>query len=194
MSSDEHDEFPRTDPAPTMVGGEPPAETPGAVIAPPAAPPAFDSPDSSEEPEPESAQELEAESTEEPEAESTEEPEAESEQEPESTREPAEPSSQTDAGPETGEASSESEPADDPFAAWPQAETAAVIEDIPADPDSVEHVAGRDRRPRRLHRARGHSERPSPLCRDRRRTLQRWDHEPDARLRDRHARTRGRRR
>ena len=125
MSSDEHDEFPRTDPAPTMVGGEPPAETPGAVIAPPAAPPAFDSPEPAEEP------------ADEPEAESPDEPEAESEQEPAEDSAPSEPEPDT-----SSEPSSESESADDPFAAWPQAESAAVIEDIPADPDSVEHVAG----------------------------------------------------
>jgi 6,7-dimethyl-8-ribityllumazine synthase len=34
------------------------------------------------------------------------------------------------------------EPSDDPFAAWPQPATAALIEDVPADGVSVEHAAG----------------------------------------------------
>ncbi len=124
MSSDEHDEFPRSDPAPTMVGGQPPAEAPAAVISPPAL----------DEQEPASTEEAEQEA----EAESPDEPEAESEQEPAEDSAPSEPEPDTS----EPEPASEDEPSGDPFAAWPQAESAEVIEDVPADPDSVEHVAG----------------------------------------------------
>jgi 6,7-dimethyl-8-ribityllumazine synthase len=47
--------------------------------------------------------------------------------------------SEADAGSGPADRSSERE---DPFAAWPQAESAAVIEDVPDDGDSVEHVSG----------------------------------------------------
>ena len=43
--------------------------------------------------------------------------------------------------PDAPEADEEDQPAGDPFEGWPAAESAAVIEDIPADV-SVEHVRG----------------------------------------------------
>ncbi|HEX4519371.1 MAG TPA: 6,7-dimethyl-8-ribityllumazine synthase [Gaiellaceae bacterium] len=113
MSMDEHDEFPRSDPAPTVVAGEPAVEAPAAVASPPVEPPAFEQ--NGEAP-----------------AESTDENAAQPE------REPAEAASEpTEASPEP-----DSSQPEDPFAAWPQAESAAVIEDVPVDGDSVEHVAG----------------------------------------------------
>ena len=68
-----------------------------------------------------------------------------------------------------------------------------MIEDVPEEGESVEHVERRDRRPGRLHGARGHADRPPPLGRGRRLALQRRPHEPDARARARRARG-GRRR
>jgi 6,7-dimethyl-8-ribityllumazine synthase len=43
---------------------------------------------------------------------------------------------------ESAEGASEEEENGDPFASWPQAESAEVIEDVPAEGESVEHVSG----------------------------------------------------
>ena len=47
-----------------------------------------------------------------------------------------------------GRAPRSEEPSEDPFAAWPQPQSGVVIEDVPAEGVSVEHVERRDRRSR----------------------------------------------
>ena len=53
-----------------------------------------------------------------------------------------EPSTETEEPAGIEEPAAEDEPSDDPFAAWPQAEGADVIEDMPEEGESVQHVAG----------------------------------------------------
>ena len=82
------------------------------------------------------------------------------------------------------------ESAGDPFAGWPAAESAAVIEDAPQDGASVEHVRGEVEVPDGYTVLEGHAARQSPLGRSRRLALQRRRHEPDAAERARCARAR----
>jgi 6,7-dimethyl-8-ribityllumazine synthase len=128
MSIDEHDEFPRSDPAPTVVS--PRTELP--VLQRNDEAPADSTDEHPAEPESVSG----------PAVAGSEPSDAGSE--PDTGSQPAagsEPDagSEADAGSGPADRSSERE---DPFAAWPQAESAAVIEDVPDDGDSVEHVSG----------------------------------------------------
>jgi 6,7-dimethyl-8-ribityllumazine synthase len=55
----------------------------------------------------------------------------------------AEPQPAAEVVPAEAEAVADAEPAeDDPFASWPEAQSATVIEDIPEEGESVEHVSG----------------------------------------------------
>src|SRR5689334_7669448 len=71
---------------------------------------------------------------------------------------------------------------EDPFAAWPQPESGAVIEDLPEEGTSVEHVEGEIEVPDG-YQVIGQPERAPTLGRGRRLALQRRPDEPDARPR-----------
>ncbi len=143
MSSDEHDEFPRRDPASTGFAGEPSTEAPAAVVAPASMfghPAETDDEPSADEAQPEAAQTPEDQPPESqtPEAETPEVDPPEAQAAPETESPPTELISAED----STETADEDDAPDDPFAAWPQAETATVIEDAPPEGESVEHVAG----------------------------------------------------
>jgi 6,7-dimethyl-8-ribityllumazine synthase len=160
MSNDEHDEFPGGDPSWAILGEEAPAEAPAAVAAPPAFEPAVGEPETAPEPQPESPEagahdesEAEEPEAERPEAEWPEHEAAETEaaetgaREPEASEpeasEPEASAPEADSIEAGAETMVEAAPPEDPFAAWPQAESAAVIEDVATDEEaSVEHFAG----------------------------------------------------
>ncbi len=141
MSSDEHDEFPRRDPASTGFAGEPATEAPAAVVAPPVfgQPPETDDEPSADEAQREAdTPEAGAPEPETPEAENVDVDTPDAQAAPETEAQPTELISSES----STETAADDAAADDPFAAWPQAETATVIEDAPPEGESLEHVAG----------------------------------------------------